>query len=791
MPGTDFSRFTQTLLPILAESADTSFISLWNCLAQAEYPDWNDGTVRLLPMGYILKSDSVRERLLFLQDSFIFRSFASAGGQKVPPFRIRLNRQKQMKRFLYILFGVFLPVSLSAQRPRYEKMSPFVREAMTSALTVRQLTRGEGDDRLLTAFVRIDGNAAEILHRHGCKELARMGDISIAAIPLRELGRLSCCRQVSRIETGRRCSVQMDTTRVVVNAEPVHAGDGLPEAYTGHGVVVGVQDIGFDLTHPNFYSTDMSRYRIKAMWDQLSRDTLGSSLYVGRDYVGQEALLGIGHAVDGETQTHGTHTMGIAAGSGAEGNGVVSPYRGMACDADLVLVDNAADNASLIDPKDYYKYTYATDALGFKYIFDYADRHHQPCVINFSEGSHQDFHGDDQLYYQLLSAMTGPGHIIVSSAGNDGAKNTYIHKPAGQERAGAFVKGNPNRVGCTAKSGKPFAFRLTLYNKADAPVVLEVSTANVCAARDSLLADSAVIDGKKYVWRVQAYPNCYDSGEIAYDFLLGCDSGVGNSLYVSLQVMGRDADVELYRMSGYLFPHTLDPGLDAGDCSRTVFSPASSPDVICVGATGYRTSFVNYLGERKVYDNGQHGVRTPFSAMGPTLDGRTKPDVMAPGQNIISSYSTFFISNPKNINGPVQSDVRHFDYNGRTYAWNADAGTSMAAPVVTGAIALWLQADPRLTPADCLDIFSKTCTHYDTSLAYPNNLYGYGQIDVEAGLREVLRRKAAGIREVDGHGKNRLTDARIYLLDGRCAGTSQEELPRGIYIRNGRKFVKR
>ena len=40
----------------------------------------------------------------------------------------------------------------------------------------------------------------------------------------------------------------------------------------------------------------------------------------------------------------------------------------------------------LIDPKDYYKYTYATDALGFKYIFDYAERMHQPCVINFSEG---------------------------------------------------------------------------------------------------------------------------------------------------------------------------------------------------------------------------------------------------------------------------------------------------------------------------------------------------------------------------------------------------------------------
>ena len=44
----------------------------------------------------------------------------------------------------------------------------------------------------------------------------------------------------------------MDTTRLVVNAEKVYTGEGLSQSYTGHGVVVGVQDIGFDLTHPNF-----------------------------------------------------------------------------------------------------------------------------------------------------------------------------------------------------------------------------------------------------------------------------------------------------------------------------------------------------------------------------------------------------------------------------------------------------------------------------------------------------------------------------------------------------------
>lgn len=695
-----------------------------------------------------------------------------------------------MNRLIVFLLFIFTSLGIIAQRPRYEKMSPFVREAMASALATKQLTRSQSDDRLLTAFVRIDGNAAEVLRQYGCKELARVGDISIAAIPLSKLGALSCGKQVKRIETGRRCSIQMDTTRLVVNAEKVYTGEGLSQSYTGCGVVVGVQDIGFDLTHPNFYSADMSKYRIKALWDQLSRDTIGSTLYVGRDYVGRDALLKLEHPIDGETQTHGTHTAGIAAGSGAEKKGVVSPYRGMACDADLVLVDNAADNASLIDPKDYYKFTYATDALGFKYIFDYAERMHQPCVINFSEGSSQDFHGYDQLYYELLAKLIGPGRIIVSSAGNDGARNSYIHKNIGKERAGAFIMGNEKRFSCTAKSKQTFTFRVSVYDNVASPQIVDISTVNVCNAQDSLLTDSLLVGGKKYKWRVLAYPNSYDTSETAYDFQLSSPSKLGDSPQVSLQVMGRDADIELYRMSGYMFPHSLDPVLDAGDCRYTIFSPSSSPDVICVGSTSYRTQFVNYLGEKKVYDSGQKGIRSAFSAMGPTLDGRIKPDVMAPGQNIISSYSTFFINNPKNVNASVKSDVRHFEYNGRTYAWNANAGTSMSAPVVTGAIALWLQADPTLTPADCLEIFAKTCSHYDTSLSYPNNLYGYGQIDVAAGLREVLRRKALGINTIGQKKVSEQYDNRIYLLDGRYVGTSDANLPKGIYIRNGKKFVK-
>ena len=95
------------------------------------------------------------------------------------------------------------------------------------------------------------------------------------------------------------------------------------------------------------------------MGSKLSKDTLNSILPVGREYRGRSELLKIGHPLDGLTQTHGTHTAGIAAGSGAEGADKKSPYRGIAYEADIVMVANAAgDNIALIDRKDYYKYTY-------------------------------------------------------------------------------------------------------------------------------------------------------------------------------------------------------------------------------------------------------------------------------------------------------------------------------------------------------------------------------------------------------------------------------------------------
>lgn len=700
---------------------------------------------------------------------------------------------KLLGRWLPFFVLSLMPVALWAQRPVFTKMSPFVRQAWLSqrAVSQKRAVQGMSADASVMAFVKLAEPDKAVLQRHGARVIDQRGTLFVADIPLRMLGNLTRDDRVVRIEAGQRASVQMDTTATIVSATPAQQLLRLPQAYSGRGVVVGVQDIGFDLTHPNFYSTDMTEYRIKALWDQLSSDTLHTTLPAGRDYVGRDSLLALGCPRDGLIQTHGTHTAGIAAGSGAEGADTLSPYRGIAWESDLCLVCNATtDDIALIDPSDYYKYTYALDALGFKYIFDYADRAGKPCVINFSEGSLQDFQGYDQLYYEMLDSLTGPGHIIVSSAGNDGGSINYLHKPSGQQSAGLFCGSNLQNVGFTTKiqgGTDDFSLRISVYSHADDPQTIDIPIDSVLAADDSTWTDTVAIGDYQYVIAATAYPSSYDAGQIVCDWYIITLAHIFSKCYpVSVQLMGQAADAELYRVTGWLYHSNLDDRMSDGDNSHSINSPASAPSVICVGATGYRTQFVNYLGEQKVYDNGQGGVRTPFSGVGPTFDGRIKPDVMAPGQNIVSSYSSFYLENNPDAND-ISSDVRHFEHGGRTYAWNSNGGTSMSSPVVAGAIALWLQADPTLSPSDCLSILAKTCRHYDATLTYPNNLYGYGEIDVTAGLEEVLRRQAAGIETVTG----RQATGRIHTLDGRFAGTDSSRLSPGLYIRDGHKFVVR
>lgn len=631
--------------------------------------------------------------------------------------------------------------------------------SITAPVGYRAYSHGKKQPASICAFVKVTDGGEEALQVNGCRLLTQIDDICIADIPLSIIGKLSLDNRILRIEANRGMEQQTDSLAWYLNTLPVYEGQNLPQAFTGRGVVVGVMDIGFDLTHPNFYSRDTTNYRIRQFWDMLSTDTIGSNLYVGRDYSGRDELISVAHARDGFKQSHGTHTLGIAAGSGYD-----SPYRGMAPESDICIVANAvSDDINLIDSADYYKYTFATDALGFKYIFDYAESQGKPCVINFSEGSCQDFWGYDLLYYEMLEKLTGPGRIIVVAAGNYGDEKTWFRKTVGETSMGAFLNDYNETALLTFKSANDFTLRLVAYDSQH---------------NDTLLIDSRfILQQEDSVWinplsdinnigvTIEAYPSCYVAEETCYDVTIQGKKWIG-STPISFEVIGIDADIEAYCVGCKMVANTtINPSLTAGENSHSILSPSSAPSVISVGATYYRPGIINYKGVWTQWaKGGEYGEWCRNSSVGPTFDGRIKPDVVAPGMYIISSYSSYFLEHsPKS--SLIDWDVAHFDFNGRTYAWNSCSGTSMSSPAVAGAIALWLQAKPDLTREEVMDVFSHTCRHYDESMTFPNNYYGYGEIDVYAGLLYLLG--ASNIEEVS----TTHTTARISYADSRLTVT--------------------
>lgn len=639
--------------------------------------------------------------------------------------------------------------------------------AATGGASAVARSRAAFGGRTVCAFVQTRSEADTVaIVRHGGRILASLGDISIASVPLDGVAPLSLERGVRRIEAQSGTRPLLDITAAKTGADLVHAGTRLPQAFDGSGVVVGLQDVGFDLTHPTFRTADGSRLRIKRFWDQLSTDE--SQLYVGADYTDEASLLAKGESRDQSIISHGTYTAGIAAGTGWQ-----SPYRGIAPASDICLVSNAVtDDRPLISDTDLDKYTYATDALGFKYIFDYAESLGRPCVINFSEGSLQDFRGDDVLYYETLSRLTGPGRILVVAAGNRGGQRGYFHKPVGQISAGTFIRRSGNSVAFTVKWRDRAQLRLTAYGTERR--VLNVELGDAADAGSGSSADggdgtsdggngtpdggdadtsdddssatwSFACDGVAYEVKVGSYRSCYDEADGVADVTVTSSTAGGmSSLPFSVEAVGAEADVEFYLTSGYLTTNALAPELSAGDNTHCILSPGSAPCVICVGATTYRTSFVNVAGEVQTSANGSNGMLAPYSSLGPTFDGRRKPDVVAPGTNVISSYGSTFISQPGD---PIaHSRVSTFPFEGRTYGWQADTGTSAAAPVVAGTIALWLQANPQLTPDDVREVLAATCKRSEwlTSSCGPDD-YGYGEIDAYRGLLHVL-----GVDGIDG-----------------------------------------
>ncbi len=158
---------------------------------------------------------------------------------------------------------------------------------------------------------------------------------------------------------------------------------------------------------------------------------------------------------------------------------------------------------------------------------------------------------------------------------------------------------------------------------------------------------------------------------------------------------------------------------NGGAAPKTIGCPAAARQAITVGAAAEWSTASEPLGE-------SDGIYlAPFSSRGPTADARIKPDIVAPGVSIVAAY-------------PDPSGSGLFGCTNDCYA--ALSGTSMAAPFTAGTVALMLEANAALSPADVAATLAATARDRGPlgagGAALKDNNWGHGLIDGYAAVAE-------------------------------------------------------
>jgi hypothetical protein len=636
-------------------------------------------------------------------------------------------------------------------------------------------------------LLRLASGATEAdLEADGVEILSRRGDICVAAVPLDDVERVASLSSVARMQLSRQLRPMIDEARTSMGVDKIHYGTELPMVYTGKGVITGIVDSGLDPNHINFTDSD-GNTRIKQL-THVRANAAGTDQITTFYTNDPDDINNISYfTTDDNTTYHGSHTLGIMAGS----------YRG---NLEYALKVNDHDNELHTDePNPFYGVAYDSDivascgtlgdgyiAYGVEYILDYAYNHQQPCVINLSLGSNTGGHDGKDMLNEYLT-LAGEEAIICVSAGNEGNLPVAITKTLEEdgETVKTFLKNYYFTSGTYAglHYGAQYVYsadstainvQFVIYNKNRDRIAQRfvIPTSGSGSATYYISSDDYQQSSTDVV---SAQLANYCDGYVGIGS--GFDSGSGRfyaliDIYLTMKddnyLLGITASgskgqrIDLFSDAvGLTFTSNGIDGWSDGSCNGSINSMACGDNVIVVGSYNTRDTWGCLDGIVRGYETYYLPDEiSSFSSYGTLIDGRNLPHICAPGATIVSSTNTYYLDAVLSA-GEMTEGTLQARYVGdkRPSYWQIAAGTSMASPMVAGSIALWLEADPTLTFADVLDIIQSTATvdSYVTSTPDVDPVqWGAGKFNAYAGLKEVLNRKADGINEVNAGADHRL-----------------------------------
>ena len=545
------------------------------------------------------------------------------------------------------------------------------------------------------------------------------------------------------IDLDRPATVDLHNSIPDIQADQIwHRTGNHFAGYSGVGVIVGIIDTGIDFRHRAFIRPD-GKTRILKIWDQTinaplnppqggetvpgpisntSFPVLNTPMGYGVVYDANQindAIAGNnpgGQARHKDDNGHGTHVAGIAAGNGKEPDGCSGEFYhvGVAPNANFVIVRlwglSKGDDGSLMTPpaNPLLTLTADTEVDAVKFIMNEGINQGMPVVINCSFGSYSDiFNGGDHLSTNIDTLLTtlSAGRSIVLSAGNNGA--SAFHAAATVPASGAlatplrfkiYPSDTKNRIFSIVYSGN------NLEVKVNSPVGGAAGTTGWVTTASG---GSPTANGANAAVTVARNPN---------------------RITVSLSTVAPVA------------PAVKQPHVASTDAAfweieiRNTSATATPFNAFALfGSTHDQKSprFLNNvstnmtLGEsaccREALTVGNHivgGQLAPSSGRGPTFaaDGRVKPEICGPGQDIMSA------SIPKNRT----DDTCETCCCSCCMDWYVSkGGTSMSAPHLTGLIALMFQKNPNLTHTQVKQILTAN-TNTPPADAPTSDLPGWG-----------------------------------------------------------------